>query len=192
MSDFTTVISLSYHSVSNITDIGGSGNVNFVYSSTITWFVTQPKRYIQRVYDDTLGIFCYFDDRLVLPNPSSSQTTPNHANNLKSGSHEIVSTYFQENNIDYNFLSNNKIYFSAPVSAVLPSQRYLQRIYDTNLQRHCYYISYDINPTPISSSTNPNHTNNIQSGSHEVVQVLRWYIQFFPTTIVNIDSWLSF
>lgn len=43
-----------------------------------------------------------------------------------------------------------------------------QRVYDSTVG-FVYYAASAVNPTPISTATTPNHTNNLVGGTHAVI-----------------------
>jgi hypothetical protein len=48
--------------------------------------------YVQRVFDSTLASWCWYRKTQIDPAPLSTETMPNHANDILFGSHEIVHT----------------------------------------------------------------------------------------------------
>lgn len=157
--------------------VGGHGtinspNVSFQYP---TVSVAPIKRYVQRVYSNFSSSFCYYDRPDVNPAPLSTATKPNHQNSIKTGSHEIVKTYFQSNfstSTEYNYFSIIKFNFIDPIYSREPTVTYVQRVFDQTLSQYCYYSSSNIIPNPTASITRPIHTNNIKSGSFEIIKIV--------------------
>lgn len=49
--------------------------------------------------------------------------------------------------------------------------QFQQRIFDTTLNAWCYYVKSYLDPNPGQTQTQPNHTNNLLPGSHQVLGI---------------------
>lgn len=91
MADFTGYIYQSSFLTDGSEPVGyANSGTSVAYQPNFGTGTTSAMMYLQRQYDLTLNQYVYYKLTFITSSPNPTQTTPNHTNNFKTDSHEVL------------------------------------------------------------------------------------------------------